>query len=192
MLHSYQPGRGFDVWNQLASAGVVFQAAAILIFVWNVVRALRRGAPAGADPWDAWTLEWSTTSPPPAYNFATAPAVRSRRPLWDLKHPDDPDWTPEVAQELVQRAAGGQTVTLVDCGEDAAATIGTMAERGECDEILLSTPPEHHERWHHHTLPKRIQAVGIPVTAIAPLDKGWVGNHGFPDDWVRPEIGPLT
>jgi hypothetical protein len=108
------------------------------------------------------------------------------------RHPDDPDWTPEVAHELVQRAAGGQTVTLIDCGEDAAATIGTMAERGECDEILLSTPAEHHERWHHHTLPKRIQAVGIPVTAIAPLDKGWVGNHGFPDDWVRPEIGPLT
>ena len=90
-IYTYQPGRGFDVWNQLASAGVVFQAAAILFFVWNVVRSVRRGAPAGADPWDAWTLEWSTTSPPPTYNFATAPVVRSRRPLWDLKHPDDPD-----------------------------------------------------------------------------------------------------
>ncbi len=48
--------------------------------------------PAGDDPWDAWTLEWSTTSPPPEYNFETPPVVRSRRPLWDLKHPDDPDW----------------------------------------------------------------------------------------------------
>jgi cytochrome c oxidase subunit I len=47
---------------------------------------------AGNDPWDAWTLEWSTTSPPPSYNFATVPTVRSRRPLWDVKHPDDPDW----------------------------------------------------------------------------------------------------
>ena len=44
------------------------------------------------DPWDAWTLEWSTGSPPPEYNFAVIPTVRSRRPLWDLKHPDDPDW----------------------------------------------------------------------------------------------------
>ena len=50
------------------------------------------GAPAGDDPWDAWTLDWATTSPPPSYNFETIPTVRSRRPLWDLKHPDDPDW----------------------------------------------------------------------------------------------------
>jgi cytochrome c oxidase subunit 1 len=47
---------------------------------------------AGNDPWDAWTLEWSTSSPPPVYNFATLPVVHSRRPLWDLKHPEDPDW----------------------------------------------------------------------------------------------------
>ncbi len=51
-----------------------------------------QGKPAGSDPWDAWTLEWSTPSPPPDYNFATLPVVRSRRPLWDIKHPEDPDW----------------------------------------------------------------------------------------------------
>ena len=51
-----------------------------------------RGRPAGNDPWDAWTLEWVVTSPPPPYNFAKLPVVRSRRPLWDFKHPDDPDW----------------------------------------------------------------------------------------------------
>ena len=108
------------------------------------------------------------------------------------RHPDDPDWTPEVAHELVQRAAGGQTVTLIDCGEDAAATIGTMAERGECDEILLSTPPEHHERWHRHTLPKRIQATGVPVTVIPPDPSGWSYSHGFPAEWIPVEVGPLT
>jgi cytochrome c oxidase subunit 1 len=91
-IYTYEAGRGFEIWNQLASAGAVFQAAAILVFVWNVVRSLRRGAPAGPDPWDAWTLEWSTSSPPPPYNFEMPPVVRSRRPLWDLKHPQDPDW----------------------------------------------------------------------------------------------------
>ncbi len=68
------------------------QGIAVLIFVINVLRSLRNGDIAGNDPWDAWTLEWSTTSPPPEYNFAQSPAVRSRRPLWDLKHPEDPDW----------------------------------------------------------------------------------------------------
>ena len=91
-IYTYQAGRGFEVWNQLSSAGVVFQLAAILVFLWNLGRSLVRGEPAGDDPWDAWTLEWTTTSPPPAYNFETPPVVRSRRPLWDVKHPEDPDW----------------------------------------------------------------------------------------------------
>ncbi len=106
-------------------------------------------------------------------------------------HPDAPDWPPEEALRLVQRAAGDRPVTLVDCGEDAAATIGELVERGECDEIVLSTAPEHHEHWHRHTLPKRIQALGIPVTAIPPDPSGWSYSHGFPDEWVRPEVGRL-
>src|SRR5262249_12446201 len=64
---------------------------AVLLFVVNLVVSYFRGKVAGNDPWDAWTLEWSLPSPPPAYNFATIPTVASRRPLWDLKHPEDPD-----------------------------------------------------------------------------------------------------
>ena len=67
----------------------------VLLFFWNLFVSCRRGEPAGDDPWDAWTLEWATTSPPAPYNFETIPVVRSRRPLWDLKHPDDPDWDHE-------------------------------------------------------------------------------------------------
>jgi len=91
-IYTYDPGRGWDLWNELASIGVIFQVAAVLLLVWNMIDSLRRGNPAGDDPWDAWTLEWSTTSPPPAYNFEVLPVVHSRRPLWDLKHPEDPDW----------------------------------------------------------------------------------------------------
>ncbi len=91
-IYTYDPGRGWDLWNLIASIAVVIQAVAILLLVWNIIRSLRQGEPAGDDPWDAWTLEWSTTSPPPEYNFETLPVVRSRRPLWDLKHPEDPDW----------------------------------------------------------------------------------------------------
>ena len=91
-IYTYDADRGFALWNGLSSFGVIFQIAAMLFLVWNIVVTLRSGAPAGDDPWDAWTLEWATTSPPPAYNFEEIPVVRSRRPLWDLKHPEDPDW----------------------------------------------------------------------------------------------------
>ena len=91
-IYTYEPGRGWDMWNLIVTIGVFFQAAGILVFLVNLLWSYYRGKPAGSDPWDAWTLEWSTPSPPPAYNFALIPTVESRRPLWDLKHPDDPDW----------------------------------------------------------------------------------------------------
>jgi cytochrome c oxidase subunit I len=94
-IYTYPADRGWDLWNLVATLGVPLQAAAVLLFVINVIISLRRGKPAGDDPWDAWTLEWGTTSPPPSYNFDTPPEVRSRRPLWDLKHPEDPDWIHE-------------------------------------------------------------------------------------------------
>jgi cytochrome c oxidase subunit 1 len=91
-IYTYEPGRGWEIWNLIVTIGAFFQAVGILVFVVNLLWSLRKGEPAGNDPWDAWTLEWSTSSPPPDYDFARTPVVRSRRPLWDLKHPEDPDW----------------------------------------------------------------------------------------------------
>jgi cytochrome c oxidase subunit I len=90
-IYTYEPGRGWDTLNLIISAGAFVQGIAILVFVANLVISYWKGQVAGNDPWDAWTLEWSVSSPPPAYNFATIPTVASRRPLWDLKHPEDPD-----------------------------------------------------------------------------------------------------
>ncbi len=91
-IYTYQPGRGWELWNLISSIGAIFQAAGVICFVINILWSARKGKIAGDDPWDAWTLEWATTSPPPDYNFETLPEVKSRRPLWDLKHPEDPDW----------------------------------------------------------------------------------------------------
>jgi cytochrome c oxidase subunit 1 len=90
-IYTYPADRGWEVWNLVTTLGVPLQVLAVLIFVVNVVVSIRSGERAGDDPWDAWTLEWATTSPPPAYNFETLPVTASRRPLWDLKHPEDPD-----------------------------------------------------------------------------------------------------
>jgi cytochrome c oxidase subunit 1 len=91
-IYTYAPDRGWNSLNLISSIGVFVQIAGISIWVWNVWRSMRTGKLAGDDPWDAWTLEWATTSPPPEYNFETVPVVRSSRPLWDLKNPEDPDW----------------------------------------------------------------------------------------------------
>jgi cytochrome c oxidase subunit 1 len=90
-IYTYESGRGWDTLNLLVSIGAFIQGIATLIFVANLIFSYFKGAKAGNDPWDAWTLEWSVSSPPPPYNFAVIPTVASRRPLWDLKHPEDPD-----------------------------------------------------------------------------------------------------
>ncbi|QDV85876.1 cytochrome c oxidase subunit I [Planctomycetes bacterium TBK1r] len=94
-VYTYQPGQGWEIWNQISTVGGFIMGLAFLTLFWNLAKSLRSGKPAGDDPWDAWTLEWMTSSPPAAYNFEEIPTVRSRRPLWDLKHPEDPDWKHE-------------------------------------------------------------------------------------------------
>jgi heme/copper-type cytochrome/quinol oxidase subunit 1 len=74
--------------NLIASLCSYVLALGFLVFFGNLVRSLWKGAPAGDNPWNGWTLEWATTSPPPVHNFDRVPPVRSLRPLWDLKHSD--------------------------------------------------------------------------------------------------------
>jgi cytochrome c oxidase subunit 1 len=90
-IYTYEPRPGWGTLNLLISIGAFIQAVAVLVFLWNLIFSYFKGLEAGNDPWDAWTLEWSVSSPPPPYNFAKIPVVQSRRPLWDLKHPEDPD-----------------------------------------------------------------------------------------------------
>jgi len=94
-VYTYLPGRGWEIWNLLSTIGAVVLGVGFVVFFWNLFASLARGPAGGGDPWDAWTLEWTTPSPPPSYNFERIPEVRSRRPLWDLKHPEDPDWKHE-------------------------------------------------------------------------------------------------
>jgi cytochrome c oxidase subunit I len=61
-------------------------AVSVLIFLWNVVVSLRRGQPAGDDPWEGNSLEWVTSSPPPSHNFHHLPEVRSERPAFDKRY----------------------------------------------------------------------------------------------------------
>ena len=65
----------FQLWNDVASIGSFVLALSTLVVLYNMVWSLQRGKKAPANPWNARTLEWTTTSPPPYYNFKTIPAV---------------------------------------------------------------------------------------------------------------------
>ncbi|CAN5863667.1 cytochrome c oxidase subunit I [soil metagenome] len=90
----YLPADGFTTLNRVSSIGAFLLGASTLPFLWNVWRSLRRGEVAGDDPWGGHTLEWATSSPPPAHNFDSLPPIRSNRPVWDLRHPVGPDRSP--------------------------------------------------------------------------------------------------
>jgi len=82
-VYTYLPEMGWGGLNALASFGAVFIVASVCVFLFNVWNSLRRGVPAGDNPWNAPTLEWATTSPPPSYGHLYIPVVEGRDPLWD-------------------------------------------------------------------------------------------------------------
>lgn len=94
-VYTYPNLPGWSILNLVSTFGAVILGLGALVFVCNILASLVFGARSGNDPWDAWTLEWAASSPPVPENFETVPAVRSRRPLWDLKNPESPDWAAE-------------------------------------------------------------------------------------------------
>jgi cytochrome c oxidase subunit I+III len=101
-IYTYDSGLGWDTLNLLISVASFVFAAGTLLTLYNFVRSRFRGARAPADPWHADSLEWTTTSPPPEYNFAAIPIVNGRHPLWD-----DPPSSVEVADGQASTRALG-------------------------------------------------------------------------------------
>jgi cytochrome c oxidase subunit 1 len=82
-VYTYQPEMGWGGVNLFVSLSALVLAAGFILFFVDAVRSTRHGRPAGDNPWNAPTLEWATTSPPPPYNFRYIPIVTGANPLWE-------------------------------------------------------------------------------------------------------------
>jgi cytochrome c oxidase subunit 1 len=84
-VYTYPEGLGFELLNQIETAGAFLLGIAFLVFLVNIFQTWRKPRNAPADPWNGATLEWSIPSPPPEFNFAEIPTVHGRDALWELK-----------------------------------------------------------------------------------------------------------
>jgi cytochrome c oxidase subunit I+III len=82
-IYTYQPDMPWHGLNMFVSASSLILSAGFLVFFIDAIRSSRRGLPAGDNPWEAPTLEWATSSPPPSFNFLHIPVVEGANPLWD-------------------------------------------------------------------------------------------------------------
>lgn len=83
--YKYFSGTGVDVYNLLASIGVLVLAIGIVMSLVNAIQSRVNGAEAGHDPWGGDSLEWFALSPPEPHNFDVLPDVRSTRPMRDIR-----------------------------------------------------------------------------------------------------------
>jgi cytochrome c oxidase subunit 1/cytochrome c oxidase subunit I+III len=122
-VYTYADGMGWNWLNLITTLGSYVFAAGVLLLIINIVSSYRRGRPAGDNPWDAPTLEWATTSPPPPYNFAVIPTVASRHPLWEGR----------LGEPQSRQRSSLTTGFLLDHGRE---TLGTTPLEAEPDLIL--------------------------------------------------------
>jgi cytochrome c oxidase subunit 1/cytochrome c oxidase subunit I+III len=88
-VYTYPDLPGWGLLNAISSVGAFIMAFSVIVFAWNLFVSARRGEKAGDNPWEGWSLEWATSSPPPHDNFEKVPPIRGRRPLIDMKGKGD-------------------------------------------------------------------------------------------------------
>jgi cytochrome c oxidase subunit 1 len=116
-IYTYPEGFGWDLWNMVSTIGAFTIAVSVLIFAANMILSARGGEPAGVDPWDARTIEWTTPNPPPPHNFDEVPTITARDELWHRKYAGGDEHAPRrVPAGASADHAGGAHPATADEG----------------------------------------------------------------------------
>jgi cytochrome c oxidase subunit I+III len=148
-IYTYRAETGWGDLNLLATAGATVMAAGLLLYLINALSSWRSGAWAGDDPWGGESLEWSTSSPPPDYNFQHLPTVRGRSPMWE-QGPDQP--------------------VVVGLRSDRREVLVTR---------LIDAEPDHRETLPGHALAPLAVAVATGVTFVGIIFTPWAFPAGI-------------
>jgi cytochrome c oxidase subunit 1/cytochrome c oxidase subunit I+III len=116
--YTYPADLGWTGLNFLETIGSYLLAAGLLMVIVNLAVSLRRGQRVGNDPWEGDTLEWSTTSPPPPYNYAVIPRVTSPYAMWDRDDREADVRDLERGQRTLERGHETPASTAVDADWD--------------------------------------------------------------------------
>lgn len=111
-MYTYSESTGFGPLNLIASIGAVGLAIGFIVLVYNIYWSFRYAErDKTGDPWNARTLEWSTHSPVPEYNFAVVPKVDSLDPFWKAKKTGKSLYTDKI-EEIHMPNNSGQPFIL--------------------------------------------------------------------------------
>ena len=174
-VYTYPSGLGLEVHNLVATAGSFLLAGGVAVFLGAFLHSLRRGRPAGDDPWQGETLEWSVSSPPPIYSFLRPPVVRSRHPMWE-----------PAAAARDPAGAGARAAAALE------AAPGTW--RATLSTDPLTAAPQSIQWLPGPTLVPFVAAVGLLVGSLGVLTKlylvgalGALVTAGALVSWLRPD-----
>jgi cytochrome c oxidase subunit 1 len=161
-IYQYEAGMGWSLLNLIETIGAFIVGLSFVIFLVNIAISRRRGKRASADPWDARTVEWMTTSPPPPHNFTHIPQISSRDELWHRKYTGPKEGEP---MPVPAGGSGEQAVAEPPADDNPPAVVDHRAK----DHSIHMPDPSFYPT---------IVALGMPIMGYGVLTGG-IGQLAF-------------